>query len=148
MKYMGPLELEPSDAPPWTGAASREDFSLPGVVPPAGSGLEMGGCCADGAMGTEGDDGVEGMVEGVGASCVAGTLLTVEVTAVMLVVFGSPEKSCFLAEEGVGVPEGAVLVGEAVAAGTAVEAGAVYSGWAAETGEGRGAVLPLCLGEL
>lgn len=148
VKCMGLVELEPSDAPPWTGAAeSGGDFSLPGVAQPAGSSLEMGSCCAGGAIGAGGEGGVEGVVGGAVPTCVAGAPLKVEVTTAMLVVFDSPENICFLME-GMGVPEGADLEGEAVAAGPAIKVGAVYSGWAVEAGKGRGAVVPLCLGEL
>lgn len=93
---------------------------------------------------------VGAQLRGAGGACAAGILLAVVTTAGAAVGLGSAEKSCFLTEVGVGVLEGAVLGGEAVEprATLALDTGAGYSAVAEAVLEGRGATLPLCLGEL
>lgn len=93
--------------------------------------------------------GVVGVV-GAGGACAEGVLLAVVAAAGGAEGFGSAEKSCFLTEVGVGVLEGAVLVGEAVepAEMIALDTGAGCSMVAGVELEGRGAALPLCFGEL
>lgn len=105
-------------------------------------------------MGAGMGGGVVGVVGaqlwGAGGACAAGVLLAVVAMAGGAEGLGSAEKSCFLTEVGVGVLEGAVLVGEAVeqAATIAFDTGAGCSAVAGVELEGRGAALPLCFGEL
>lgn len=107
-----------------------------------------------GAIGAGIGGGVVGVVGAqlrvAGGACGAGVLLAVVAMAGAAVGLGSAEKSCFLTEVGVGVLEGAVLVGEAVEPGAilALDTDAECSAVAGAELEGRGAALPLCFGEL
>ena len=127
-------------------------YYLWGVPAAAGSGLGTGGCCEGGAIGAGGGvvEVVGAQLMGTGGACAVEELLAVVAMAGATPDLGSAEKSCFLTEVGVGVLEGAALVGEAVEPGAtvAVDAGVGCSVVAGAELEGRGAALPVCLGEL
>lgn len=137
-----------------TGTVRSAGFSLAGVPMAAGSGLGTGGCCEGGAIGAGRGGGdvelVGAQLRGTDAACAAEELLAVLVMAGAVPDLGSAEKSCFRTEVGVGVFEGAVLVGEAVEPGAtaAVDTRAGCSAVAGVELEGRGAALLVCLGEL
>lgn len=153
-KCRGAEELEPSHEIPETGTARSAGFSLAGVPEAAGSGFGAGGCCEDGARGAGGGGGVVDVVRaqlmGTAGACAAEELLVEVAMALAAPDLGSVEKSCFLTEVGVGVLEGAELVGdeEEPEATAPVDTGTGCSVVAAAEIEGRGAALPVCLGEL
>lgn len=147
-------ELGPSHEAPKTGTARSVNFFLASVPSAAGSGFGAEACCEDRAIGTGGGGGfvdvVRAQLAGTAGACAVEELLFVVAMAEAAPDVGSAEKSCFLTEVGVGVLEGAELIGEAVEpeAPAAVDTEPGCSVAARAELEGRRAALLVCLGEL